>query len=89
MYAIAYARERGIHALWTVGDLSAHVASAYGGKARHFGDVPALLQALSHRPAFASVLVKGSRFMGMERVVQALDAAAVADAQAEGASHAA
>ncbi len=68
----AYARECGIEQLWCAGPQCAHAARAFGGPARHFGDVPALIAARSELPAAASVLVKGSRFMAMERVVQAL-----------------
>ncbi len=68
----AYARERGIAAFWCAGPLCAHAARAYGAAARHFDDVPALIDALAAAPACASALVKGSRFMAMERVVQAL-----------------
>jgi UDP-N-acetylmuramoyl-tripeptide--D-alanyl-D-alanine ligase len=72
----AYARSNGIEHLWCAGDLCAHAAAAYGAAARHFADTPALLAALEAgegaEPAFESVLVKGSRFMGMERVVAAL-----------------
>jgi UDP-N-acetylmuramoyl-tripeptide--D-alanyl-D-alanine ligase len=75
-----YARQRGIEELWAVGELCAHAASAYGAGARHFAEVDALLAALSGAPEAASVLVKGSRFMRMERAVQAL---------LEGAGHAA
>jgi len=45
------------------------------GVARHFEDVEALIDALGDAPACGSVLVKGSRFMRMERVVAALHAA--------------
>jgi UDP-N-acetylmuramoyl-tripeptide--D-alanyl-D-alanine ligase len=68
----AYARERGIAAFWCAGALCEHAARAYGAAARHFADVPSLIAALPQAPAAASVLVKGSRFMQMERVVQAL-----------------
>ena len=40
--------------------------------ARAFATVEALIAALTAAPAYASVLVKGSRFMRMERVVAAL-----------------
>jgi UDP-N-acetylmuramoyl-tripeptide--D-alanyl-D-alanine ligase len=63
----AYARERGIEQLFTLGE------QASGMQGRHFADVAALnaavLQAL---PKVESVLVKGSRFMKMERVVEAI-----------------
>jgi UDP-N-acetylmuramoyl-tripeptide--D-alanyl-D-alanine ligase len=72
----AYARARGIGVFWCAGDLCAHAAHAYGAAARHFADTPALLAALGDspaaEPAFGAVLVKGSRFMGMERAVAAL-----------------
>ena len=72
----AYAQARGIDMFWCAGDLCAHAAHAYGPQARHFADTPALLAALGEstatEPAFGAVLVKGSRFMGMERVVAQL-----------------
>jgi UDP-N-acetylmuramoyl-tripeptide--D-alanyl-D-alanine ligase len=72
----AYARERGIEHFYALGEQCAHAAQHYGA-ARHFQDIEALnaavLQAL---PALGSVLVKGSRFMRMERVVQAVTARA-------------
>jgi UDP-N-acetylmuramoyl-tripeptide--D-alanyl-D-alanine ligase len=67
-----YARQRGIEQLWTVGELCVHAARAYGASARHFGSVDAMLAALGQAGAVRSVLVKGSKFMRMPRVVQAL-----------------
>ena len=70
----AYARQRGIETLWTAGTLSAHTAQAFG-PARHFGSTTELAAAIGTGPAARSVLVKGSRFMKMEQVVAALQAA--------------
>ncbi|MDP1899052.1 MAG: UDP-N-acetylmuramoyl-tripeptide--D-alanyl-D-alanine ligase [Rubrivivax sp.] len=75
----AQARRSGIEHFWAAGALCAHA-----GADRHFDTVEALLQALPQAPRAASALVKGSRFMKMERVVQALVRAA-----GQGASHAA
>ena len=74
----AYAKARGIEHFWCAGALCEHAARAYGPDALHFADTPAVLARLGAgagaEPAFDSVLVKGSRFMGMERVVAALAA---------------
>ena len=68
----AYAVERGIQALFTLGDLCVHSAQAFG-EAHHFEDMDSLLAAVTAQQGeFQSVVVKGSRFMKMERVVQAL-----------------
>ncbi len=80
----ALAKARGIDALWTVGEASAHAAAAFAG-ARHFDAMAGLLAALPQAPACSAVLVKGSRFMKTERVVAALLAAG----SDEGAAHAA
>jgi UDP-N-acetylmuramoyl-tripeptide--D-alanyl-D-alanine ligase len=88
-----YARERGIETLWTAGAMSEEAAHAFasggGRSSRHFADVPALIAALDDASPCASVLVKGSRFMAMERVVQALDAKAAALQDASGGTDAA
>jgi UDP-N-acetylmuramoyl-tripeptide--D-alanyl-D-alanine ligase len=70
----AFAKARGIDALWTVGEASTHAAAAFAG-ARHFDTMAALLAALPQAPACRAVLVKGSRFMKTEQVVAALLAA--------------
>ena len=85
----ACARNAGIEALWTAGPLCAHAAAAYGNAARHFDTVEALLAALPEAPAAASVLVKGSRFMQMERVAAALKSAPPSSTATTGAVHAA
>ncbi len=63
----AHALARGIETVWAAGALGAHV-----GATRHFDNTAALVAALAQAPRAASVLVKGSRFMKMEQVVQAL-----------------
>jgi UDP-N-acetylmuramoyl-tripeptide--D-alanyl-D-alanine ligase len=69
----AYARERGVARLYAMGTLAREAVAAFGEGARHFEAVEALIAAVS-RDAYAgtTMLVKGSRFMRMERVVAAL-----------------
>lgn len=70
----AHARRRGIDALFALGELSQAAARAFG-EGNHFGDMAALQQAVQARlGGFASVLVKGSRFMRMECVVASITA---------------
>jgi UDP-N-acetylmuramoyl-tripeptide--D-alanyl-D-alanine ligase len=77
----AYASEKGIESLWAAGAESASTAAPFAG-ARAFADVEALLAVLGEAPPAASVLVKGSRFMRMERVVAALTGESAGDAHA-------
>ena len=68
----AYARTRGIENFFALGEQTRASLQAYGG-GQHFADIDSLNAAvLDNLPHLASVLVKGSRFMKMERVVQAL-----------------
>nr|WP_315428671.1 UDP-N-acetylmuramoyl-tripeptide--D-alanyl-D-alanine ligase [uncultured Albidiferax sp.] len=63
----AQAQRSGIEQVLTLGAMSSHI-SAPGG--RHFDSIDALLAAVQAQlPQVASILVKGSRFMQMERVV--------------------
>jgi UDP-N-acetylmuramoyl-tripeptide--D-alanyl-D-alanine ligase len=66
-----YVRTRGIDRLFTLGDQSVAM------KGRHFADIESLNAAVAGELRHvASVLVKGSRFMKMERVVEAIQHAA-------------
>jgi len=67
-----YARERGIEHFLTLGPLAEMAARAHG-LAQHHPQIDSLCQAVQERCLqVSSVLVKGSRFMRMERVVQHL-----------------
>lgn len=72
----AHAHQSGIEQLFALGALSVHAAQACGPTARHFEDMASLLAAVQEAlPGVGSVLVKGSRFMKMEQVVQAMEGA--------------
>ncbi len=80
-----FAHAQGISHVLALGEMAVHAVRACPG-AEHFADVEALLvRARALLPGVASVLVKGSRFMRMERVVEALAQAAPV---AEGGHHA-
>jgi UDP-N-acetylmuramoyl-tripeptide--D-alanyl-D-alanine ligase len=84
----AYAAERGIEVLFTLGDLSGEAAKAFGA-GRHFESMAALREAvLVQVTEFQSVVVKGSRFMKMEQVVDAVVQQA-AEINKKGEAHAA
>lgn len=68
-----WARELGVERLFSVGTLSELSSKAFGPGARHYQNQDALLEDLrSSVSAEVNLLVKGSRGMRMERVVQAL-----------------
>jgi UDP-N-acetylmuramoyl-tripeptide--D-alanyl-D-alanine ligase len=76
-----FARDRGIDALLATGEASVHAVESFGEGGEHFGDVDALIAAaLARARPGATLLVKGSRFMRMERVAGALGPERSADA---------
>jgi len=73
-----YARRAGIDRLFALGEMSGHAARAFGAEARQFTQIADLIAAVT--PLLApdtTLLVKGSRFMRMERVVEAVSGEAM------------
>lgn len=68
----ASARASGVDRLFAFGDLARHSASGFGDGARWYGDIDDLLADVVLTHSDVNVLVKGSRSMRMERVVEAL-----------------
>jgi UDP-N-acetylmuramoyl-tripeptide--D-alanyl-D-alanine ligase len=63
-----YARAQGVTQLLVMGEASREAVAAFGQGARHFAAVDELVSQVKA----TTILVKGSRFMKMERVVAAL-----------------
>jgi UDP-N-acetylmuramoyl-tripeptide--D-alanyl-D-alanine ligase len=70
----AYARAKGISQLLALGEATRHAVAAFGSGGQHFQRFEELVSNVRG----GTVLVKGSRFMKMERVVAALTGAAEA-----------
>jgi UDP-N-acetylmuramoyl-tripeptide--D-alanyl-D-alanine ligase len=69
----AAARAAGIERLFTLGTLTRAAAAAFGSQARHYTRAEDLIAALeSELGPEVTVLIKGSRFMQMERVVESI-----------------
>mgnify|MGYP000659165855 CR=1 FL=1 len=70
----SYARTRGLTQVFTLGSMSVSTARAFQ-TGRHFEDMATLQDCVLQELAqFNSILVKGSRFMKMERVLDVLSA---------------
>ena len=83
-----YAREQGLDALITLGEASRAAAAAFGTGAHACASVDEVVAALRGLRA-SCVLVKGSRFMRMERVVTAFSLNDGQAAKGQGEHHAA
>ena len=69
-----YAKSQGIDRLYCLGPLSVAAAHNFGQYGTHFDRIEDLIKAVRKElDANTTVLVKGSRFMRMERVVEALE----------------
>jgi UDP-N-acetylmuramoyl-tripeptide--D-alanyl-D-alanine ligase len=70
-----YARAAGVDGLYALGELAAVAARAFGAGARHYARIEELLADVEAvLGPQATLLVKGSRFMQMERVVRSIEA---------------
>lgn len=67
-----YARDKGIEKLFCLGTYAQQAAKSFGKNARHYQDIEPMLDALKQQINNTTVLVKGSRSMRMERVIEAL-----------------
>ena len=68
-----HAADKGIDQVLCLGELATFTAQACGAHALHMNSIEALNQhVMQQLPSLGSVLVKGSRFMKMERVIDAI-----------------
>jgi len=71
-----FAKENGIDVLWATGELMRHTVENFGENARHFETKSELIENLHKNQSLLDkhnlILVKGSRSMGMEEVVNSI-----------------
>lgn len=68
-----YAQQKGIDALYTLGNLSMEMSRAFSATPQHYSDANTLAEVLKNSMnENTNVLIKGSRFMKMEQVVALL-----------------
>ncbi|MFW5439751.1 MAG: UDP-N-acetylmuramoyl-tripeptide--D-alanyl-D-alanine ligase [Methylophilaceae bacterium] len=66
-----YAKKKGITYFFSFGEMSQLASKAFGSNAQHFESIDSLVEVVKGHMSLATcVLVKGSRFMKMERVVK-------------------
>jgi len=81
-----YARQQGITRMLALGEHSAHAVRAFGAGARHFVRIEDLLaEAGNALSPGVTALIKGSRYMQMERVVKSFEQAPPSGATTGGA----
>ncbi|MBP9803714.1 MAG: UDP-N-acetylmuramoyl-tripeptide--D-alanyl-D-alanine ligase, partial [Candidatus Accumulibacter sp.] len=70
-----YAKSQGIDRLFALGEASALAAHNFGAGGEHYRNIEKLINALTAElTGETTILVKGSRFMRMERVADAISA---------------
>ena len=83
-----YAKAPGMKQLMTLGDLIRHSSDAFGPGASHYKSAADLTAALAAQMQPTSVvLVKGSRFMGMEKIVHSISKTHESGKNENGAAH--